>query len=218
MISAKDDSTGTVFTDSEIFDQTITFLLAGHETTSVGIAWTLYCLSQHPDVADKVQKELSEVLAKEELQWETLDKLNYLGNVIKETLRLYPPAPIITRDAVKDDIIKGVRIPAKTAIIMSPGVMHKLPQYWEDPLKFDPDRWDRKNDTVTNFTYMPFITGPRSCIGNKFASIEMKTILAVLLSKFSFKVKEGYTVRKKLTITMRPYPGLPMVVTPLVKS
>jgi len=215
LIEAQDESTGSVLSDKEISDQVLTFLLAGHETTSVAMSWVLYCLGQHPDVAKKVTEEVTSVLANEELTWEALDKFKYLGNVIKETMRLFPPAPITNRKPIKDDIICGQPIPAGTAIIICPGVQHRLPQYWENPEKFDPDRWDKNTEPVNNFTYMPFLAGPRGCIGNKFAIAEMKTVLATLLNQFTFSNAKGYQVKKKLTVTMRPSPGLLMEVNSL---
>ncbi|KAJ3098480.1 hypothetical protein HDU97_003979 [Phlyctochytrium planicorne] len=207
----------------EIAGQVLTFVAAGHETTSVSLSWALHLLSQNMEIQDKLREEILGELpnAKDIPTWESLSKLPYLESVMRETLRLVPPAPITTRIAATDDYIDGYLIPRGTAIIICPGVTHRLEEYWgEDAEVFRPERWgtDEEGESSRPFgAYMPFLLGPRNCIGMKFATTEFKLILAVLIQNFRFEPVEGLVVRKKLTITWKPFPVLKLRVSRIVE-
>jgi len=203
------DEVGGKLTDDEIINEVKTFLFAGHDTTSTAVAWTLYCLAQNLDVETNIHKELETVLAGGKPTAANLDKLRYLGNVIKETLRVYPPVPIIPRNTAKDDTLpSGHFIPAGTQVMISPYVMHMDPELWENPEKFDPTRFD--NETINPLAYLPFNYGDRNCIGQKFALMEAKVILAMLLQRYSFRLIPDVKIERKQVIVMKPFPKLEM--------
>lgn len=210
-------------TAEEITDQVLTFMVAGHETTSNALAWALFALDQHPEVERKLRAEVRSTLASSptgNLTWEALADLEYLNAVCLEVLRLYPPVPLTIRESNKDTTVTtstGLKVPLKkgTFVMLPPFVMHRLPQYWgEDAEVFRPERHLETpiGSRGNGYAFLPFIAGPRSCIGSRFALLEMKTVLAVLVNSFSFSLKPGASVRPKLRITMRPFPSLPMIL------
>jgi len=213
MLSAKDDESGDVLTDSQMHGHTFTFMLAGHETTSVALSWLFYVLAKYPEVEEKLIKEIQTIIPNgQEVNADIVDKMPYLNNVIKETLRLYPPIPIAAgRKPIEDDFIGGYKIPKGTKILVCPLIQHRLETYWKNPDTFDPDRWN--NSQSDQFAYMPFLIGNHQCIGNRFAMLEIKIIVAILLSKFHLKILPGLEIKKKLSLSMRPHP-LKMTVHP----
>jgi cytochrome P450 len=213
LLETKDEN-GVVFTDHQILNHAMTFMLAGHETTSAALSWLFYLLSQHPEVEAKLAEEVKVFKDRSDFSIEELEKLPYLENVIKETLRLYPPAPITIRVAIQDDNIGGYHIPAGSKVLISSGVIHRLEKYWGPTARqFDPDRWDTPHvKELPHHLYFPFLMGPRSCIGAKFARLEMKVIIVMLLNHFSLKLVPGSSFRPVLTLTQKPCPSLPMKV------
>ncbi|EDV21858.1 uncharacterized protein TRIADDRAFT_7839, partial [Trichoplax adhaerens] len=136
-------------------------------TTSVALAWTLYALANNPAVQVKARQEIFKVVQTgDNITWDTFDKLPYLDNVIKESLRLYPPVPLIFRQAIADDKIGEYFIPKGSIITIIPP--YRFPSYFQEPLKFDPDRWDNSAKNTSPYAYLPFLRGPRTCIGSKF--------------------------------------------------
>jgi len=207
LLDAKDEDDGTRLTNTQLHHHALTFVLAGHETTSVAMSWVLYLLSQHPQVEEKVIEEINTILGERtDFTMEEVEKLTYLDHVIKETMRVYPPVPIVTRKAVNDDTLAGYHIPAGTKIVLCPGAIHKLDTYWENPLEFRPERWETADQN--QYSFMPFLVGPRGCIGNKFAMLEMKTLLPIILRNFKVALVPGTKVGKKLSVTLKPHPGL----------
>lgn len=217
ILRAEDEETGEKFDDKQIHNHVMTFVLAGHETTATAMAWLIYNISQNPEVEQKLVEELNANLkGKENLTYDDFEKLPYFENVIKESLRLHPSAPITTRMTIEDDVISGYKIPKGTRIVICPGVNQRLEKYWgENPEKFNPDRWnDPKTKELPLHAYMPFLMGPRTCIGFKFAKLEMKAVIALLYMKYTFKLKPGHKVERRLAITMKPSPSLLMTVHP----
>ncbi|OXB78983.1 UNVERIFIED_CONTAM: hypothetical protein H355_004526, partial [Colinus virginianus] len=157
--------------DENILDNFITFFVAGHETTANQLSFTVMALSQHPEIMERVQAEVDEVLgSKRDIEYEDLGKLKYLSQVLKESMRLYPPVPGIVRWTGKETVIEGVRIPANTTLLFSMYVMGRMERYFKDPLSFNPDRF-RKDAPKPYYSYFPFSLGPRSCIGQVFAQV-----------------------------------------------
>ncbi|KAJ3105921.1 hypothetical protein HK100_003797 [Physocladia obscura] len=216
-------------TDEEVMAQIMTFLVAGHETTSVSLTWTFDFLSNNPLTQKKLRQEVLEYLpanADNEYFVEYITSTKtYLDAVCKESLRLVPSAPITSRRTNQDDTLDGYFIPKGTFISIVPGVNHRLPEYWgPDCLEFKPERWlhadsekvegiddieSSGNTAEKSFgAYMPFLLGPRNCIGQRFAMLEMKSILAVLVASFEFEKIEQGVVKKKLTITWKPESGI----------
>ena len=141
LLEAVDDDTGKGMDEEELFGQTFIFLFAGHDTSSLGLSWTLHFLALNPDVQEKLRREVQESLNGKEGTWETYASMKYLAAVINESLRLRPPASIYRRKTIQDDNILGYNIPADSMIILSPYVLHRKPEYWSDPETFNPDRF-----------------------------------------------------------------------------
>ncbi|KAJ3242326.1 hypothetical protein HDU81_005079 [Chytriomyces hyalinus] len=218
-------------TDEDVMAQAMTFLAAGHETTSVALTWTLDFLANNPKVQQTLLAELRTQMPRPDsepsLEYITSTK-TYLDAVCKESLRLVPPAPLTSRIALQDDEIDGYFISKGTTVFVSPAVNHRLEEFWgPDVLEFKPERWmssspdsngeaDHEADSSATGkpygAYMPFLLGPRNCIGQRFAVLEMKALLAVFVRGFEFvKVEQGI-VKKKLLLTWKPNPGLQMKI------
>jgi cytochrome P450 len=151
----------------------------------------------------KIRKNPTEPISESELE-----QLSYLNNVTREVLRLYSPVPAIIREAVSSDVISGYKIPKGTTVVIAPAVLHRLPQYWDNPDQFLPERWEKA--APSPYVYQPFYVGSRSCIGAKFALTELKVVLVTLLSRFHLSLVDGYNVKKAMRLTLRPDPGLLM--------
>ncbi|XP_035684428.1 cytochrome P450 4F4-like [Branchiostoma floridae] len=206
---ARDRDTGEGLPEEVIRHEVMTFMVAGHETTSTGLSWLLLELSRHPEIQDRLRSEVRAVLPGDDtpITWDLLDQIPYLMWVVKETLRMHPPAPLTFRQALQDDRLGQYPIPAGTVVNISPAVMHRLSQYWEDPDTFNPERF--AGDANRNpYTFLPFIAGPRTCIGSKFALAEMRAVTAVLVRHFQFDPVPGVQYKNKQKITMRPEPPL----------
>jgi cytochrome P450 len=198
----------------QVRDEVMTLLLTGHETTAVALSWTWMLLSQNPDVELKLWSELCDVLGGRSPAMSDLQRLPYLDRVIKESLRLYPPAWALVRTPIKDCEIGGYRVPAGSNILISQWVMHRDPRYYDEPERFNPDRWlDERTKAAPRYAYFPFGGGPRSCIGAAFASIETALVLATIAQKFQVLVAPDTTVVPTPSITLRPRNGVRVVLT-----
>ncbi|PVD32570.1 hypothetical protein C0Q70_08011 [Pomacea canaliculata] len=213
LLSASDVETGFGFSEKQLRDHSMTFLIAGHETSATGLSWILLCLSQHPHIQHKARQEVLSVLPPrgQPITPQHLDQLAYVTCVVKETLRLYPPVPTIMREAKNDDILCGFPIPKGTIINISIGALHRNPVYWDNPEDFRPERFMNES-AIPPYAYLPFISGPHMCIGHRFALLEMKLALAMLLRQFEFSPLPDVVYKKKQFITMRPYPALKLNV------
>ena len=197
--SAQDEETGERMSDGQLRDECVTLFSAGHETSAVSMGWTLHLLTQHPDVLARLRAEVSAVLGNERLPApDRFRALTYTMQVIQESLRLYPPVWIMSRLAYADDQIGPYVIPANTTAIVCPYLLHHDPANWPDPDRFDPDRfapgWEKQcpgpggePHERHSYAYLPFGGGPRLCIGNQFALMEMQILLALFVRTFDFK-------------------------------
>jgi cytochrome P450 len=205
LLTIRDPEGGALFGEAEVFDNVMTFVFAGHETTANALAWTLYLLSQFPDADARVAKEVANA--------QDLDGLSYTRMVLEESLRLYPPAPIISRDSIGADVVGGIAIRPRTSIMISPWVLHRHRTLWEDPDYFDPERFSPgRREKIHRFGYLPFGVGPRVCIGMGFAMQEALIILSALLKQFRFELVPGHPVEPQARLTLRPKYGLKMRV------
>ena len=215
LMEARDEETGEAMSDKQLRDEVVTIFVAGHETTAVLLGWVFYLLSTHPDVEARLHKELAEVLGGRTSGMADLPKLRYTRMVIDETLRLYPPAWITNRQTVAEDVVCGYRIPAGGVVGISPYVIHRLPAYWPEPDRFDPERFAPETTTERpRFAYMPFGGGPHQCIGNTFALMEATLILATVAQRYRLRLPEGTIITPQPKTTLRPAAGLPMLLEP----
>jgi cytochrome P450 len=202
----EDDLLGTLlasgFDEREIRDQVLTMLMAGHETTAKALAWTTFLLDRHPEVAAALDAQLDgRVPAIDELP-----RVPLLLQVVQESLRLYPPVWLISRTATVDDELDGFAIPAGTLVCVSPYLLHRSPALWDEPLRFDPSRFERP--PAHEFAYLPFSGGPRRCIGERLALLEAQLALAVLRTKARVRLVPGHPVEPEALVTLRPKHGL----------
>ncbi|UXT22302.1 cytochrome P450 [Agrobacterium tumefaciens] len=214
LLEAKDPETGRTMSDTEIIDNLLTFITAGHETTALGLAWTFHLLSQNSDVECKVIDEIETVTAGEPVAAEHIARLTYTRQVFSEAMRLYPPAPVVTRTALQDLRLGEHDIPAGTILYVPIYAVHRHTTLWEEPDRFDPSRFEpEKVKARHRYAYMPFGAGPRVCIGNAFAMMEAVAILAVLLQNDHLRNKSPANTEPLMRVTLRPENRLMMRVS-----
>lgn len=214
LLEAKDPETGRMMSDTEIIDNLLTFITAGHETTALGLAWTFHLLSQNSDVERKVIDEIETVTAGEPVAAEHIARLTYTRQVFSEAMRLYPPAPVVTRTALQDFRLGEHDIPAGTVLYVPIYAVHRHTTLWEEPDRFDPSRFEPERVKARHrYAYMPFGAGPRVCIGNAFAMMEAVAILAVLLQNDHLRNKSPANTEPLMRVTLRPENRLMMQVS-----
>jgi cytochrome P450 len=202
--------------DALIVDNVVTFLIAGHETTSQALTWTLYLLALFPEWQEAVRQEVRSLAGNGVIGREELAKLPLLDAVFQEAMRLYPPAPVLMRRTVAPVTLGGMTLGAGATITIPVYIVHRHKRLWRDPLKFDPSRFATEaKATRHRCAYMPFGAGPRTCIGGTFAMVEGKTMLASLLGRASFALPDGEQPTPFARITLRPKEGLRLNVTML---
>ncbi len=184
---------------AQLLDELTTLFIAGQETTAQSLCFTLYLLGRHPDALKKVKTELDGLA---EFNEQGVHQLAYLSCVIKESMRLYPPAWAMSREVIEEDTIDGVTIPKGSVVFLSIYAMHRNPDTWEEPEAFKPERFAGSKKDPEG--YLPFGLGPRMCVGNHFAVLEMKMILAQFLKKFEFELKNPEPIELITPMTMSP--------------
>ena len=216
LLAARDGETGLPLDDTQIRDEVITLILAGHETTANALSWTWYLLAKNPDAEARLHAELRTVLGGRTPTIDDLPNLPYTAMVIDEAMRLYPPAWIISRSPTNDDEIGGYRIPRGTVVMLSQYVTHRHPLFWADPERFDPERFspERSLDRP-RFAYFPFGGGPRLCIGSYFALTEAQLIVATVAQRYRLKLVADHPVELDALITLRPRYGIKVLLEPL---
>jgi cytochrome P450 len=196
---------------TEMRDEAITILLAGHETTATALTWTWYLLARHPDVEAKLHHELERELGGRAPGGDDLPRLAYAGMVLSEALRLYPPAWLIGRRALVDYELDGYTIRAGSIVIVSPYVTHHDPRFYPDPFRFDPERWSgAERRERPRYSYFPFGGGPRVCIGETFAWTEALLVLATLAQRWTMRPQREAKLEPR--VTLRPKGGMPMTL------
>jgi cytochrome P450 len=209
LIGARDAETGESMDDRQLRDETMTILLAGHETTANALTFAWLLLSRYPAAFRDLRGELTQVLGGRSPTADDLPKLMLTRRVLQEAMRLYPPAWIIGRSAIGPDEIGGYSIPARSIVFVSPYVVHRHPALWTDPEGFDPLRFARE---PPRGAYLPFGAGPRMCIGNAFATMEAELVLATMAQRVRFELVPGADVELDPSITLRPRHGVRMTV------
>ena len=196
----------------ELRDEVLTLLLAGHETTAAALAWTLMLLSRYPAARDRLEAEVDDVLGGREPKADDADQLPWTKAVISEAMRLYPPAWTIERDAVEDDVVAGVRIPAGSTIAVPPYLVHRNVDVWPNPEGFQPERFMGEQQRP-RYAYLPFGGGRRICVGAGFAMLEATLVLAAISRTHRLDLVPGVDVRARAEITYRPAGVVPMRVS-----
>ena len=215
LMLARDEETGQAMSEALLRDESITTFFAGHETTARTMTFTWYALAANPGVAAKLHEELDRVLGGRAPTTDDLRQLPYTLQVIKEVLRLYPPAPFYVRDAKGDDVIDGRAVPAGAAVMLSPYFTHRHPDFWPDPLVFNPDRWTKEQESARHpFAYHPFAAGQRICIGNNFSLLESHLLLAMLAQRFAPRLQPGFVPQWVMQGTLGTSNGFPMTIEP----
>ncbi|HNP74001.1 MAG TPA: cytochrome P450 [Kouleothrix sp.] len=211
LIEARDDD-GVALTDEELIGQASLVFIAGHETSSNALTWTLFLLSQHPRILAELCDELAGVLRGGAPTVEQLARLPLLDRVLKESMRLLPPASFMMRYTTRPAQLGPHTLPAGATVTVSPYITHHSPALYPDPQRFDPARWERI--APGTYEYMPFGAGPHMCLGSTFATIEIKIVLALLLQRYRLELAPGARIDRRVKITMSPRWGMPMHVLP----
>ncbi|MCA9520843.1 MAG: cytochrome P450 [Myxococcales bacterium] len=192
-------------------DQVITFLMAGHETSAVAMSWCLYLLTQHPEVQAKLADECRAALGERLPTRADLPQLSYHQMVIREVLRLYPPAWSLGREAIEADRFDAYTIPAGATVMVCPYIIQRHPDHWPNPDRFEPERFtDDLELGKTAFSWLPFSSGPRYCMGARLGMLELQLILAMITQRFEVSLVEPFRIGSDALISLRPHPDIPL--------
>ncbi|MFT4570114.1 MAG: cytochrome P450 [Hyphomicrobiaceae bacterium] len=209
LLAMRDEDSGDPMPDAQLRDEITTLLVAGYETTAMALSWTIYLLGRHPEIAARVRAEATAVLADRPFSLDDLDKLETTRMVLEEAMRLYPPAWAVSRTPSQDDELDGYQIKKGAIVFISPWLTHRHPDVWPDPDRFDPDRFATENDADRpRFAYFPFLGGPRMCIGNAFASMEARILLATWLAAVELPLVTDEAIDAEPLVTLRPRGGV----------
>ncbi|XP_014402814.1 PREDICTED: cytochrome P450 3A12 [Myotis brandtii] len=212
--NSKETDSHKAMTDLELVAQSIIFIFAGYETTSTSLSFFMYLMAIHPDVQQKLQEEIEVTFPNKAIPtYDALAQMEYLDMVMNESLRLFPIAGRLERLCKKDVEINGVFIPKGTVVMVPSFILHRDSRYWPDPEEFRPERFSKKNqDSINPYTYMPFGSGPRNCIGMRFAIMNMKLAIVRVLQNFSFKPCKETQIPLKIESQGLTRPQKPIVL------
>jgi cytochrome P450 len=211
MLMEARDENGAPMSDKQLRDEVITLLTAGHETTTLALAWTCFLIATRPDVVERMTAEAA-FLNGRTPAYEDLMKLRYSRMVVEESMRLYPPVWTLARTAVNEDAIGGYRVPAGSEILIFPYITQRHPKWWQDADAFRPERFAPENSAARpRYAYLPFGAGPRTCIGLNFAMTEILVVLTLLLQRFRLNLAiDPGAVHAEPSVTLQPRPGVPV--------
>ncbi|MFN3680851.1 MAG: cytochrome P450 [Nitrospira sp.] len=213
LLEARDDETGAGLTDQELRDEALTIFAAGHETTANALTWTWYLLATHPDVKARFHDELDRVLGEKRPTADDLPNLPYTRALFDESLRLFPPAPAIQRKAATDTRVGGLSLPAGSVVLIGTYNLHRHPEFWSEPDRLLPERWLKRDRSLSRCAYIPFGAGPRACVGTHFALIEGPLLLALIGQYYDLRLAQE-RVEPQLMVTLRPKGGILMTCHP----
>ena len=206
------------FQRDEVRDEVSTLMLAGHETSATALTWALHLVGEHPGVERKLGRELDEVLAGRPPTAADLEALAYTRAVASEAMRLYPPIWAMDRRAVADDVVGDVEIPAGAFISLSPYVTHRMPEFWDEPERFVPERFMPNARPIERLAFLPFSTGARGCIGEHFAMMEIVLVLATVLHRYRLRTNPDCAIVANPLITLRPQAPVRMWARRIARS
>ncbi|MGL4280881.1 MAG: cytochrome P450, partial [Albidovulum sp.] len=210
IMTTPDPETGRLFTTAEIVDQVAIFFLAGHETSAAALGWALYLLARDGAAQDRAAAEAVGFAPEGGIA--ALGGMGFIRDVFRETLRLYPPVPMMVREATKPETFRGRSLRPGAQIVLSPWHLQRHERLWDDPDSFDPDRWERESGRKSaRAAYMPFSEGPRVCPGAGFAMIEGPLFLAILLKSLSFHLPDGVEPVPVAQLTVRSKDGIRLI-------
>jgi cytochrome P450 len=205
LLDSQDPESGAAITDQQARDEVIGFFIAGHETVSSALTWTFYLLSQNPDCWRKLKAEVDEVLGGRTPTVEDVPKLKYTEYVLLEAMRLYPPIFVLMRRALEDDTVGGYHIPKGSTVVLCAYVTHRHRDFWDNPEGFDPERFTPERSAhLPRMAYFPYGGGPRKCIGNTFAALEMPLVVAMVTQRYRLDLVPGQLVFPEPAISLRP--------------
>jgi cytochrome P450 len=212
LLAARDaEGGGAGMTDEQVRDECMTLLLAGHETTANALTWTWFLLARHPDVEAKLHAEIDRVLGPRAPAVDDIPALPYAHAVIAESIRLYPPAWVIGRRALRPYEVGGYVLPAHSVVLVSPFAVHRDPRWHRDPLRFTPERFIDDRPAVPKYAYIPFGAGERTCIGEQFAWMEAVLVLATIARRWRLRTTTDREPALLPLVTLRPKGGMPMI-------
>jgi cytochrome P450 len=215
LLAARDEETGAALSDAQLYDELMTFVNAGHETTAVSLSWSLYEIGRDPELRARLEAEVDATLGASEPTLAGLAKLDLLGRTIREALRMHPPGWAVPREAIEQDEIDGVLIPKGATAMIAVYFLHRHPEFWSKPERFDPDRWlEARGEPRHAFAYLPFGLGGRRCVGEDFALLELRTVLARTLQRFHVEVDPAHPVVARPQLTLKPAHGVRLRLTP----
>jgi len=213
LLAQDDEDQGRRMSDEQVRDEAMTIFLAGHETTANALTWTWYLLSGAPDVERRLHEEVDRVVQGRTPSVADIASLPLVERIVTEAMRLYPPAWILGRRAIDEYAIGSYVFPPRTIFIMSPWVMHRDPRFYPQPERFDPDRWTPAfRAALPRFAYFPFGGGPRQCIGESFAWMELVLVVATVAQRWSLRLVPGHPVVPQPVVTLRTKHGMKMTL------
>ncbi len=204
LLQATDVEDGQGMSSEQLRDEVVTLLLAGHETTAHTLVWSLWLLGRHPELQQQAASQVDAICGQARLTPELLPQLEGVKRIVQESMRLYSPAYVVGRQALRDCQLGDFRVPAGTNVLMSQWVIHRDPRFWDEPEEFRPDRWTEDHVPKHKYAYFPFGGGPRVCIGNAFAMMEATLILSEWLRRFDCQLVNGHMVKPWPCVTLRP--------------
>lgn len=215
LIEARDAQGERFFDEDQVRDQIVTLLVAGYETTAAALAWTMYQMARHPEVAARVREEVDSVLGQRLPLPEDLAKLSYLGMVLNESMRIHPPAWVLGRRSIEADTFGGFSIPPDAPIGIYPFMIHRHPDFWSRPDEFNPENFTPAAVAARpKLAFMPFGAGTRICIGDHLATLELRMCLAMFVQRFDISVPSNYEAKPNPFITLMPPDRMPLRVRP----
>lgn len=213
LLDAVDPATGSRFSFEELVDQVAMLFLAGHETSASALAWSLYLISNQPELQERMHAEAMVVMGDNEPEYSDIKRMELIWNVFRETLRLYPPVGFFAREATEDQMMRDKTVKTGSSVIIAPWLIHRHREHWERPDEFDPDRYSTPSACESlKCAYLPFSLGPRVCMGATFALQEAGLILATLVKRYRFEAPPGYVPDPVGRLTVRSENGIRVII------